>query len=103
MASKKGYSTATDFADYLVNKKVPFRDAHEIVGKAVAFAINKNLDLNEITLKDYKNFSNLIEEDIYKILTVEGSVNSKKTLGGTSHSEVIKQIKKAKKLVSTKR
>mgnify|MGYP001160758938 FL=1 len=103
MASKKGYSTATDFADYLVNKKVPFRDAHEIVGKAVAFAINKNLDLHEITLKDYKNFSNLIEEDIYKILTVEGSVNSKKTLGGTSHSEVIKQIKKAKKLVSTKR
>ena len=103
MASKKGYSTATDFADYLVNKKVPFRDAHEIVGKAVAFAIKKNLDLNEITLKDYKNFSKLIEEDIYKILTVEGSVNSKKTLGGTSHGEVIKQIKKAKKLVSTKR
>ena len=82
---------------------MPFRDAHEIVGKAVAFAIKNNLDLNEITLKDYKNFSKLIEEDIYKILTVEGSVNSKKTLGGTSHSEVIKQIKKAKKLVSTKR
>ena len=101
-AAKKGYSTATDFADYLVNNKVPFRDAHEIVGKAVAFAIKNNLELDEISLADLRKFSPVIKKDIFKVLCIEGSINSKKTAGGTSSSEVKKQIEKAKKLVNEK-
>tara|TARA_B100000575_G_scaffold165578_1_gene132403 strand:- start:2081 stop:2674 length:594 start_codon:yes stop_codon:yes gene_type:complete len=101
-AAKKGYATATDFADYLVNKNVPFRDAHEIVGKAVAFAIKNNLDLDEIPLENLKNFSPVIKKDIFEVLSIKGSVNSKKTLGGTSASEVKKQIAKAKKLINEK-
>ena len=101
-AAKKGYSTATDFADYLVNNKVPFRDAHEIVGKAVAFAIKNNLELDEISLEDLRKFSPEIKKDIFKVLSIEGSVDSKKTAGGTSSSEVKKQIEKAKKLVNEK-
>ena len=101
-AAKKGYSTATDFADYLVNKKVPFRDAHEIVGKAVAFAIKNNLNLDEIPFENLKNFSPVIKKDIFKVLSIKGSVDSKKTLGGTSVSEVKRQIAKAKKLINEK-
>ena len=56
-AAKKGYSTATDFADYLVKKQIPFRDAHEIVGKTVAYAVSKKLDLDELSMKDFKSFS----------------------------------------------
>ena len=98
-SATKGYSTATDFADYLVKKEVPFRDAHEIVGKTVAYAISKKLDLNELSLEEFKLICGSVEEDIYDCLNIEGSVDSKKTSGGTSVKEVMKQIKKAKKLI----
>lgn len=98
-AAKKGYSTATDFADYLVKKQIPFRDAHEIVGKTVAYAVSKKLDLDELSMKDFKSFSSLIEEDIFDFLNVEGSVNSKQTSGGTSNEQVKIQIRKAKKII----
>jgi len=98
-AAKKGYSTATDFADYLVKKQIPFRDAHEIVGKTVAYAVSKKLDLDELSMKDFKSFSSLIEEDIFDFLNVEGSVNSKQTSGGTSYEQVKIQIRKAKKII----
>ncbi|MDC3386225.1 argininosuccinate lyase, partial [Gammaproteobacteria bacterium] len=94
-SAKKGYSTATDFADYLVKKQIPFRDAHEIVGKTVAYAVSKKLDLDELSMKDFKSFSSLIEEDIFDFLNVEGSVNSKQTSGGTSYEQVKIQIRKA--------
>ena len=98
-SAKKGYSTATDFADYLVKKQIPFRDAHEIVGKAVAYAVSKKLDLDELSMKDFKSFSLLIEEDIFDFLNVEGSVNSKQTSGGTSYDQVKIQIRKAKNII----
>ena len=98
-SAKKGYSTATDFADYLVKKEVPFRDAHEIVGKTVAYAISKKLDLHELSLKEFKKICNFVEDDIYGFLNIKGSVDSKKTSGGTSSKEVMKQIKKAKKII----
>ena len=98
-SAKKGYSTATDFADYLVKKQIPFRDAHEIVGKTVAYAVSKKLDLDELSMKDFKSFSSLIEEDIFDFLNVEGSVNSKQTSGGTSYEQVKIQIRKAKNII----
>ena len=99
-SAKKGYSTATDFADYLVRKDVPFRDAHEIVGKTVSYAISKKLDLNELSIKEFKSICKSVEDDVYNFLNIEGSVESKKTPGGTSEKEVLKQIKKAKKLIN---
>ena len=99
ISSKKGYSTATDFADYLVKKNTPFRDAHEIVGKAVGYAISKKIGLDELTLKEFQEISPLIEEDIFDCLNVKGSVNSKKTIGGTSFKEVKRQIKVAKNII----
>jgi argininosuccinate lyase len=99
ISAKKGYSTATDFADYLVKKDVPFRDAHEIVGKVVAYAVSKNLDLDELSIEDFKSVCEKVEKDVFEFLKIEGSVNSKKTAGGTSFEEVSKQIKKAKNII----
>ena len=99
ISAKKGYSTATDFADYLVKKDVPFRDAHEIVGKVVAYAVSKNLDLDELSIEDFKSVCEKVEKDVFEFLKIEGSVNSKKTVGGTSFEEVSKQIKKAKNII----
>tara|TARA_X000001036_G_scaffold81722_1_gene73533 strand:+ start:827 stop:2227 length:1401 start_codon:yes stop_codon:yes gene_type:complete len=98
-SAKKGYSTATDFADYLVKKEIPFRDAHEIVGKVVAHAVSKKQDLDELSIEDFKSVSSVIEEDIFDFLNIEGSVRSKKTSGGTSYEEVNKQIEKAKNII----
>ena len=99
-SAKKGYSTATDYADYLVKKGVPFRDAHEIVGKTVAYAISKKLELSEITISEFESICSSVEPDIYDHLNIKGSVDSKKTTGGTSFKEVMKQIRKAKKLIN---
>ena len=98
-SAKKGYSTATDFADYLVKKDVPFRDAHEIVGKTVGYALGKKLDLDELTIEDFQSMSPIIENDIFDFLNIEGSVDSKNTIGGTSVNEVNNQIKKAKNII----
>ena len=98
-SAKKGYSTATDFADYLVKKDVPFRDAHEIVGKTVGYALSKKLDLDELTIEDFQSMSPIVENDIFDFLNIEGSVDSKKTIGGTSVDEVNNQIKKAKNII----
>ena len=99
LSAKKGYSTATDFADYLVKKDVPFRDAHEIVGNVVAMAIKKGKELDELSLIDLKSVSPVINKDIFGFLNIEGSVDSKKTAGGTALEEVEKQIKKAKDII----
>ena len=94
---QQGFLTATDLADYLVQKGIPFRDAHEIVGKAVAYAIENNKNLEELTLEELKSFCPKIEEDVFKILTIEGSVNARNCPGGTAPSEVKKAIEEAKK------
>ena len=87
-AAKQGFSTATDLADYLVRKGMPFRDAHEVVGKAVAEAISQELDLSELSLKTLQQFADIIEEDVADALTLEGSVASRDHLGGTAPRQV---------------
>src|SRR5690606_18615677 len=73
-SAKRGFSTATDLADYLVRKGVAFRDAHEIVGKSVAYGIETGKDLSEMTLTELQQFSSEIDEGVFTVLTLEGSV-----------------------------
>jgi argininosuccinate lyase len=96
----KGYSTATDLADYLVKKGLPFRDAHEVVGKTVAFAISSGQDISELSLSDLQTFSKLIEEDIFDSISLEGSLSARNHIGGTSKAQIIKAIKIAKNSLS---
>ncbi|MDP7553211.1 MAG: argininosuccinate lyase [Candidatus Thioglobus sp.] len=94
----KGYSTATDLADYLVKKGATFRDAHEIVGKAVSYSINNNKDLGELSLEELKNFNSSIEKDVFDLISLEGSINARNHLGGTSPKQVSLAIKTHRKL-----
>jgi len=91
-AAARGFATATDLADYLVNKGVPFRDAHEAVGKSVAYAIEQNKELADIELTELQRFSNAIEADVYDHLTLDSSVNARNHLGGTAPSQVLNMI-----------
>jgi len=88
VAAKQGFSTATDLADYLVRKGVPFRDAHEIVGKAVQHCIQNQSELDALNLEVFQSFSELIQEDVYEILTLEGSVAARNHIGGTAPNQV---------------
>lgn len=97
-AAKQGFSTATDLADYLVRKGLAFRDAHEVVGKAVALAIDKGCDLPELPLTDLQGLSALIGEDVYAVLTVQGSVNARNHIGGTAPAQVKARIAAIKAL-----
>lgn len=96
-AAKQGFSTATDLADYLVRKNLPFRDAHEVVGKAVAMGISTNKDLSELTLVELQQFSDKIEDDVFEVLTLEGSVASRNHIGGTAPEQVKKAIARVRK------
>jgi argininosuccinate lyase len=87
-AALQGYATATDLADYLVKKGLPFRDAHEAVAHAVKTCVQKETDLSELTLEQLRTFSSLIEDDIFEILTLEGSVAARDHLGGTAPNQV---------------
>lgn len=93
-AAGRGFTTATDLADYLVKKGMPFRDAHEVVGKVVRHAIDTHCHLDEISIDVLKGFSALIEEDVYINLTLEGSVASRHHFGGTAPQQVRKAIKR---------
>jgi argininosuccinate lyase len=95
-AAMKGYATATDLADYLVNKGLSFRDSHGIVAKVVRAAVSKDCDISEFDLNSLKKFSKVIDKDVYKHLTLEGSIKSRKHIGGTAFSSVAKAIQKAK-------
>ena len=95
----KGFTTATDLADYLVKKGLAFRDAHDIVGKAVSYGIKENKDLNEFSLDELKSFNKLIEKDIFDVISLEGSINARDHLGGTSIKQVSKAIKAGRKLI----
>ena len=87
-AARRGFSTATDLADYLVRKDIPFRDSHEIVGKAVAYGIELNKDLSEMSLEELQQFSDQIAADVFKVLTLEGSVAARNHIGGTAPDQV---------------
>ena len=89
-AALQGYATATDLADYLVKKGLPFRDAHEAVARAVRYCVEKGCDLSELTLEQMRMFSDLIESDVLKILTLEGSVGARDHIGGTAPAQVKK-------------
>ena len=91
-ATKKGYATATDLADYLVKKGLPFRDAHEVVAHAVKTAQTQNLDLSELPLSTLKQFNPAIQADVFECLSLVGSLNARNTLGGTAPSQVRLQI-----------
>lgn len=91
-AAKKGYATATDLADYLVKKGLPFRDAHETVAHAVKAAVSHNCDLSELPLAVLQGFNASIEKDVYECLSLRGSLNARNTLGGTAPAQVLHQI-----------
>ena len=90
----KGFATATDLADYLVVKGMPFRDAHEVVGKAVAYGISEAKDLSEMALSELQQFSDTIQEDVFDVLTLEGSVNARDHIGGTAPAQVLKAVER---------
>jgi len=87
-AARQGFSTATDLADYLVRKGIAFRDAHEIVGRAVLYGVNNAKDLSDMTLQELQTFSAVIEEDIFQVLSLEGSIAARNHPGGTAPQQV---------------
>ena len=93
-AALQGFATATDLADYLVKKGLPFRDAHEAVAHAVRACETKGCDLSDLALADLQAFSPLIEEDVFVVLTLEGSLNARNHLGGTAPEQVKKQAER---------
>ena len=100
-AALQGFSTATDLADYLVRKGIPFRDAHEIVGKAVALGVETERDLSEMSLEELVVFSDRIGEDVFEVLTLEGSVAARNHLGGTAPEQVMLQVEAARAALKT--
>jgi argininosuccinate lyase len=99
-AAKEGFSTATDLADYLVRKGVPFRDAHEAVGSAVRFAEQSGRDLPELTLDELRRFSTSVEKDVFRVLTLEGSVAARSHPGGTAPERVLAAVRAARKALA---
>ena len=91
-AAKKGYATATDLADYLVKKGLPFRDAHEVVAHAVKDAIAAGVDLSELPLATLQTYNPAIEQDVFEVLSLRGSLNARNLLGGTAPEQVRKQV-----------
>jgi len=95
-AAKKGFATATDLADYLVGKGMPFRDAHEVVGLAVRLGVESERDLSELSLAELQEFSELITADVFGVLSLEGSVAARKHIGGTAPDTVRAAIQTAR-------
>jgi argininosuccinate lyase len=102
-AAKEGFSTATDLADYLVKKGLPFRDAHEAVARAVRAAENAGVDLAALPLKTLQRFSPEIGKDVFKVLTLEGSVAARDHPGGTAPAQVRAAIGRARAARSSAR
>jgi argininosuccinate lyase len=98
-ATEGGFMTATDLADYLVCKDIPFRDAHAIVGEVVAFCQKRGIELVDLTLSELKEFSAHIESDVFTVLSVKGSINSRITTGGTAEQQVEQALIEAERLL----
>ena len=96
-AASTGYLNATDMADYLVARGMPFRQAHSCVGKAVGYALSKKMELHELTLEELKPFSSLFDKDIFDVLTTKEMINRRKSFGGTATENVLAAIKEAEK------
>jgi argininosuccinate lyase len=99
-AAKQGYATATDLADYLVKQGMAFRDAHEVVGKSVAFGIEQKKDLADLSLAELQKFSDFITEDVFEVLTLEGSISARDHIGGTAPSQVLAAVATARADIS---
>jgi argininosuccinate lyase len=95
-AALQGYATATDLADYLVKKGLPFRDAHEAVAKAVRACEQRSCDLTDLSIAELREFSPLINDDIFSVLTLEGSVAARNHPGGTAPTQVVEATKRAR-------
>ena len=102
-AARQGFSTATDLADYLVRRGVAFRDAHEIVGRAVRAGVEQNRDLSEMSLQDLQDFSPVIEADVFSVLTLEGSVAARDHTGGTAPGRVRSAVADAQARLAARR
>lgn len=98
-AAQQGYATATDLADYLARKGLAFRDAHEVVGEAVAFAIEAGKDLSACSLEELQAFDARIEADVFDVLTLEGSVNARNITGGTAPEQVRFQVNAGREMI----
>jgi argininosuccinate lyase len=94
-ATRAGFLTATDLADYLVLKNIPFRQAHAIVGSAVAYCLENSKELDELDLMELQTFSEAIGQDVFEVLSVDGSINSRVSAGGTAASEVAQALAEA--------
>jgi argininosuccinate lyase len=99
-ALDEGFITATDVADYLSRKGMPFRQSHEVTGKIVGYAEEKGRGLLNLHISEYQMFSNLFDEDLYDFITLDGSIESRKSYGGTAKKNVVKTIKLAKKEIT---
>ncbi|MCJ8170518.1 argininosuccinate lyase [Atopomonas sediminilitoris] len=99
-AALRGFSTATDLADYLVRKGLPFRDCHEIVGKAVKYGVDQSKDLAEMSLEELRQFSDQITDDVFAVLTLEGSVNARDHIGGTAPKQVRAAVGRGRELLA---
>ena len=99
LATKEDFSNATDMADYLVKKGLPFRDAHEVAGKSVSYCIEQNKWLMDLTLEEFKQFSPLFDEDILEEIKVETCVANRNSYGGTSYSQVEQSLKNAAEIM----
>jgi argininosuccinate lyase len=99
-AAAKGFSTATDLADYLVGKGLPFRDAHHAVGAAVAHAAKKQCDLAELSLAELQGFCSRVEADVFAHITLDASVSARRTWGGTAPQQVRAAISRARRAIA---
>jgi argininosuccinate lyase len=95
-AATKGYLNATELADYLVQKDVPFRTAHDTVGKILMYAISQKKELNDLDLSDMRNFSEQIEKDVFEALSLEQTLANKNQIGGTAPERVFEALEIAK-------
>ncbi len=96
-AASAGFTTATDLADYLARRNVPFRDAHEAVGRAVAYAIDEDKALDDLTLEELQRFHHDIDASVFDVLTLDGSVAARQHHGATAPAEVRKAVARARK------
>ena len=95
-AAVSGYMNATELADYLVRKGMPFRDAHETVGKVVVDSIGKGVELDQLPLEDFRSHSDLIESDVYTALALDATLDAKRVVGGTSRTTVATALAEAR-------
>jgi argininosuccinate lyase len=94
------YATATDLADYLVRKGLPFREAHDVVSKTVRYALSEGKELGALGLEEFRRFSPLIDTDVHAAITVEASLGARAAVGGTAHEAVKRQVAEARELLS---